>query len=200
MRRGSAGLSAWPSGSPSRWSCSRSFKTRCAAGAASWPGQFICCAHTFFRSGGPPHPAGSGDAGVRRGNAGARRSDGVRFRRAGAAALGAERDPVPGGAGRNVAQANSVDLPRRRAVRADRRRRRPGLRLRLGCECRRAVHRAGNLVDRTGLGIAELRRTDHLRTACAVRAAIPARRLDRYPVGAWPSGGSQLARNAYRYR
>ena len=96
MRRGSAGLSAWPSGSPSRWSRSRSFKTRCAAGAASWPGQFICCAHTFFRSGGPPHPAGTGDAGVGRGNAGARRSDGVRFRRAGAAALGAERDPVQG--------------------------------------------------------------------------------------------------------
>ena len=58
------------------------------------------------------------------GHPGAHRRDGVRLRRAGAAALGAERHPVPGRAGRNLAQADSVDLPRRRAVRADRRRRR----------------------------------------------------------------------------
>ena len=33
-----------------------------------------------------------------------------------------------------------------------------------------------------------------------VRAAVPARRLDRDPDGAWPGRRSQLARHAYRYR
>ncbi len=61
---------------------------------------------------------------------------------------GTERHAVPRRAGRHVAQADSVDLPRRRAVRADRRRRRPDPRLHLGRAHRRAVHRAGCVVDR----------------------------------------------------
>ena len=66
-----------------------------------------------------------------------------------------------------LAQADSVDLPRRRAVRVDCRRRRPDPRLHLGCARRRAVHRAGRVVDRARPDAAELRRADHLGPAGA---------------------------------
>ena len=73
-------------------------------------------------------------------------------------------------------------------------------RLHLGRRRRRAVHRAGCLVDRARADAAELRRADHLGPARVVRAAVPARRLDRNADGAWPRRRSQLARNTYRHR
>src|SRR5215208_5918073 len=65
---------------------------------------------------------------------------------------------------------------------------------------RRAVHRLGCDLDRVGPDAAELRRTDHLRPACPVRAAVSARRLDPTTDRARTSGRSQLARNAHRHR
>jgi len=65
---------------------------------------------------------------------------------------------------------------------------------------RRAVHRLGCDIDRVGPDAAELRRTDHLRPACPVRAAVSARRLDPNTDRARTSGRSQLARNAHRHR
>ncbi len=125
-------------------------------------------------------PAGAGHAGIRRDDTGARRGDGVRLRRSGAAAVRAERHPVPGRTGRQLAQANSVDLPRRRAIRAHRRRCGPDARLHLGRERRGLVHRARRvrpscsalpLQNSVGQIISGL--------LAAVRAAVPARRLDR---------------------
>jgi hypothetical protein len=68
--------------------------------------------------------------------------------------------------GRVVAQADSVDLPRRRSLRIDRHRRRFHLGVYLGRAHRRAVHRVGCDVDRPGPDAAELRRAHHLRPTC----------------------------------
>ena len=72
--------------------------------------------------------------------------------------------------------------------------------LHLGRQRRRPVHRAGHHVDRARPGAAELGRPDHLRSAGAVRAAVPARRLGRHAVGARPRRRGQLARHAHRHR
>ena len=145
-------------------------------------------------------PAGAGHPGLRRGDAGARRRDRVRIRRPGPAAVRPERHDVPGRTGRQLAQANPVDLPRRRQIRGDRRRPRHHARLHLGRERGWPVHRARRVVHRARPGAAELGRADHLGSAPLVRAAVSARRLDRRPVGAWPGRRSQLACHAYRHR
>ena len=119
---------------------------------------------------------------------GADRRDALRLRGAGAAALGAERDAVPGRARRQLAQTHPVDLPRRGTVRADRGRPRDDLLLHLGRQRRRLVHRAGYQLDRPRSGIAELGGPDHLRAADAVRAAVPVRATGstrRRPEAGW---------------
>ena len=58
-------------------------------------------------------------------------------------------------------------------------------RLHLGGARRPTVHRARRIVDRARPDPAEFRRADHLGPAGALRAAIPARRLDRDSDGPW---------------
>ena len=58
----------------------------------------------------------------------------------------------------------------------------------------------GISIGRSGPGVAELRRPDHLRPAVAVRAAVPARRLARHPDGAGAGGRGELAGHPYRHR
>ena len=114
---------------------------------------------------------------------------------------GTERHPVPGRAGRQLAQADSVDLSRRRAVRTDRHRRRPDVLAYIwGADVGGLFTALGVSSIVLGLDAAELGRADHLGPARVVRAAVPARRLDRNADGAWPRRRSQLARNTYRHR
>ena len=112
-------------------------------------------------------PAGAGHPGLRRGDTGAGRRDRVRFRRAGPAAVRPERHAVPRRTGRQLAQANSVDLPRRRPIRGDRRRPRPSCSPTSGARTWGPVHRARRDVHRARPCAAELRRADHLRPAAA---------------------------------
>ena len=128
--------------------------------------------------------AGQGHRGVGRGDVGARGGHRVRLRRAGDAAVRAERDGLPGRARGQLAQTDADHLHRRGPLRADRARPGGDLLLYLGRQRRRSVHRAGNQHRCSGPGVAELRRADHLRPAVAVRAAVPARRLARHPDGA----------------
>ena len=145
-------------------------------------------------SAGRRHPS------FRRGDPGPRRVHGVLLRRPRPAAVGPQCDPVPGGAGRHMAQTHSDDFPRRRAFRPDRGRDRADPRLHLGRQRRRPFHCVGHLVDRARPRASELRRADHLRPPRAVRAAVPDRRLDRDPHRTGAGGRGQLARNAYRHR
>ncbi len=132
--------------------------------------------------------------------AGPHHLDGARLLRAGDGAVRGQRHGVRSAPDGQLAQADADDLHRRGAVRDHRRGRGDDLRLRLGRQRRRFVHRAGYQLDRAGPDAAELGRPDHLRSAAALRAAVPDRRLGPDHLGERPRRRSELAGNTYQHR
>ncbi len=147
--------------------------------------------------GGAAGAVGQGGAGARPGRLGAGAGDGIRFRGAAPAVVGAQRHGVRRSAAGLVAPAGADDIPGRHKVFADCGRPRADLLLRLGRARRWLVHRARRDLGGHRLDAAELRRSDRVRVVHAVRAAVPDRGLAGHADRARTHRGSELARRPH---